>query len=85
LCRGEGVNGFSPSPFPLLLSTSQHRKNQHIHLAVSLSIGRCYDPANKIRWLLLYIAHLRLFTILYILLKLVSCLIQKPKAFFKQH
>jgi hypothetical protein len=33
--------------FPLSLSISQHRRRQHIYLAVSLNTGRCLDPANQ--------------------------------------
>jgi hypothetical protein len=47
LCRGGGVNGFSPSPVPFPYPTSQHRESQHIHLAVSLIVGRCFDPADQ--------------------------------------
>jgi hypothetical protein len=36
-----------PHPFPLSLSTSWRRESQHINLVVSLSVGRCFDPANQ--------------------------------------
>jgi hypothetical protein len=69
LWRGGGENWYPLLPFHLALSTSQHQGSQHIHWAVSLSSGRCFDLLIKIRWLFLFMAHLRLFTILWILPK----------------
>jgi hypothetical protein len=78
---GGGVNGFSPFPFPLSLFTNEHRGNQYIHLAVSLS-SLILLIKNKIISSL-YIVHLKLFTILYILLKPLGIFLitlkKKPK------
>jgi hypothetical protein len=63
--RGEWIFSLS---FHLFLSTSEHRGSQHIYMTVSLSTGRCFNTTNqKKRWLSLYMAHLKLWTILCIL------------------
>jgi hypothetical protein len=50
-------------PFPLSLSTSQHRESQHIHLAVSLSTEGALILLTENKITSFYVAHLKLFTI----------------------
>jgi hypothetical protein len=71
-----------PLPLPLSLSISQHRESHHTHLAVSLSVGRRFDPANQTKMTSsLYSPFKITYYSLYI--KLISCQTQKPKVFFQ--
>jgi hypothetical protein len=69
---------FFPLPFSSLSFTSHQWGSQHTYLAVSFNTGSALILLTKKRWLVLFVGHLKLFAILCILPKLISCQMQKP-------